>query len=85
MITKFCIIHNNFFPVEHDNLGNEGHIVIYGSMFDKYGDEPSIDWCDFPLCDSEPPDNLTEDEWETIFADEYYLAVDEGFGEYYEY
>jgi hypothetical protein len=70
METKYCILHSDWFPTEHDNLGNEGHIVIYGSMFDKYGDEPSIDWCDFPLCDSDPPDNLTEDEWEYLFSQE---------------
>ena len=73
MIIKYCIIHDNFFPVEHDAQGNEGHVVFYGSMFDNFGDEPCIDFCDFPLCESEPPDNLTDEEWEYLFSQESYI------------
>ena len=81
MNIKYCIIHDHWYRPEHDNAGNEGHVFYYS---DEYG-EQGVDWCDFPLCTSEPPE-IDEDIWEDIFEQEPYYpeqtVIDNEYADY---
>jgi len=70
----YCILHKNWYPIEQDAWGHEGHVYTWGSPY-LPEDEPGIDWCDFPLTTSEPP-TISEEEWdELLYNDEFWYDL----------